>query len=62
MDAKVRHKTTLASQPAHVECRIKRIVNTDGDHALVILRVLEAEFREEVRPLTMAETPREYGE
>jgi flavin reductase (DIM6/NTAB) family NADH-FMN oxidoreductase RutF len=52
----------LASQPAHFECQIKRIVNTDGDHALVILRVLEAEFREEVRPLTMAETPWEYGE
>ncbi len=51
----------LASLPAHVECRIEQIVDSDGDHAMVILRVVEAEFRDEVRPLTMAETPWEYG-
>jgi flavin reductase (DIM6/NTAB) family NADH-FMN oxidoreductase RutF len=51
----------LASLPAHVECKIEKIVDTDGDHAVVILRVVEAESREEVRPLTMAETPWEYG-
>jgi flavin reductase (DIM6/NTAB) family NADH-FMN oxidoreductase RutF len=51
----------LASLPAHIECQVERIVDTDGDHAMVILRVVEAEFREEVRPLTMAETPWEYG-
>lgn len=51
----------LANLPAHIECRVERIVDTDGDHAVVILRVVEAEFREEVRPLTIAETPWEYG-
>jgi hypothetical protein len=28
---------------------------------VVILRVVDAEFREKVRPLTMAETPWQYG-
>ena len=51
----------LASLPAHVECQVERVVDTDGDHALVILRVVDAEFCAEVRPLTIAETPWEYG-
>ena len=51
----------LASLPAHVECHVERIVDTDGDHAVVILRVVEAECREQVRPLTIAESPWEYG-
>jgi flavin reductase (DIM6/NTAB) family NADH-FMN oxidoreductase RutF len=51
----------LPSLPAHVECRVERIVETDGDHTVVILRVVEAECRKEVRPLTMADTPWEYG-
>jgi flavin reductase (DIM6/NTAB) family NADH-FMN oxidoreductase RutF len=51
----------LASLPAHVECEVERIVDTEGDHALVILRVVEAECREQARPLTIAETPWEYG-
>ena len=51
----------LRSLPAHLECLVERLVDTDGDHAVVILRVLEAECREQVRPLTMAETPWQYG-
>jgi flavin reductase (DIM6/NTAB) family NADH-FMN oxidoreductase RutF len=51
----------LANLPAHVECEVERIVDTEGDHAVVILRVVEAEFREGVRPLTIAETPWVYG-
>ena len=51
----------LANLPAHVECQVDRIVDTEGDHAVVILRAVEAECREQVRPLTMAETPWEYG-
>jgi len=51
----------LANLPAHVECQVERIVDTEGDHAVVILRAVEAECREQVRPLTMAETPWEYG-
>jgi len=51
----------LPSLPAHIECQVDRIVDTDGDHAVVILRAVEAECREQVRPLTMADTPWEYG-
>lgn len=51
----------LANLPAHVECEVERIVDTEGDHAVVILRVVEAEFREGARPLTIAETPWVYG-
>ena len=51
----------LANLPAHVECEVERIVDTEGDHAVVILRAVEAEFREGVRPLTIAETPWVYG-
>jgi len=51
----------VASLPAHIECQVERIVDTDGDHAVVILRVVEAGCRGEVRPLTMAETPWVYG-
>jgi flavin reductase (DIM6/NTAB) family NADH-FMN oxidoreductase RutF len=51
----------LASLPAHVECQVERIVDTEGDHAVVILRAVEAECGERVRPLTIAETPWEYG-
>lgn len=51
----------LASLPAHVECEVERIVDGDGDHALVILRVVAAECRGEARPLTIAQTPWQYG-
>ena len=51
----------LANLPAHVECQIEQIIDIAGDHALVILRVVEAESREEIRPLTMADTPWQYG-
>ena len=51
----------LENLPAHIECQVEKIVDTDGDHALVILRAVEAEIGEGVRPLTIAETPWEYG-
>ena len=51
----------LAALPAHVECRVGQIVDSGGDHALVILEVVEAQCREQVRPLTVADSPWEYG-
>lgn len=51
----------LTKLPAHVECRVEQVVDTDGDHALMILRVVEAELRDTVRPLTIADTLWEYG-
>ena len=51
----------LESLPVHIECELERIIDTDGDHAVVILRVVEAECQAQVRPLTIAATPWEYG-
>jgi len=51
----------LPNLPAYIECRLERIVDTDGDHAVVILRAVEADCRDTVRPLTMADTPWKYG-
>ena len=57
-------KTTapvLRNTPAHVECRVQQIFDDLGDHSIVILEVVEAEFRREARPLTIGESPWEYG-
>lgn len=51
----------LRSLPAYAECTVDRIIDTEGDHAVVILRVVEAECREHVEPLTMAQTSWRYG-
>jgi flavin reductase (DIM6/NTAB) family NADH-FMN oxidoreductase RutF len=51
----------LPNLPAYIECQLERIVDTDGDHAVVILRAVEADCRDAVRPLTMADTPWKYG-
>jgi flavin reductase (DIM6/NTAB) family NADH-FMN oxidoreductase RutF len=51
----------LPNTPAHVECRVVRILSDVGDHAVVIFEVLEAECRDLVQPLTIAESPWHYG-
>ena len=51
----------LDNAPAYVECRVRRIVEGLGDHVLVVLEVVEAECRARLRPLTVADSPWEYG-
>ena len=51
----------LRNAPAHIECRVVRMMNDLGDHAIVVLEVVEAEYRVPVRPLTIADSPWEYG-
>ncbi len=51
----------LQRAAAYVECRVDRVIEGGGDHAIVILEVVEAECREGVRPLTIAESPWRYG-
>ncbi|HYS78591.1 MAG TPA: flavin reductase family protein [Candidatus Dormibacteraeota bacterium] len=51
----------LSNAPAHVECRVVQILDGLGDHALVVLEVVGAQCREPVPPLTLAESPWEYG-
>jgi flavin reductase (DIM6/NTAB) family NADH-FMN oxidoreductase RutF len=59
------HRTTsapiLESAPAHVECSVKQIVEAGGDHAIVIMEVVDADFHEKFQPLTMRDSPWEYG-
>jgi flavin reductase (DIM6/NTAB) family NADH-FMN oxidoreductase RutF len=51
----------LKSAPAYLECRVRQILDDAGDHAVVIMEVAEAACRDDVRPLTIAESPWEYG-
>lgn len=51
----------LTNIPAYVECTVRGIEDTGGDHALVILEVAGAACREPVAPLTIAASPWEYG-
>jgi flavin reductase (DIM6/NTAB) family NADH-FMN oxidoreductase RutF len=51
----------LQDAPAFVECRVRRILDEVGDHAIVILEVVEAECSQSVSPLTVAASPWEYG-
>ena len=51
----------LPNIPAHVECRVVRILADVGDHAVVLFEVVEAACRGVVRPLTIAESPWQYG-
>lgn len=51
----------LESPPAYVECRLRQVLDGMGDHATVILEVVEAESRGPVHPLTVAGSPWEYS-
>lgn len=51
----------LLEAPAYVECKVRQIVNEEGDHAIVVLEVVEAECRQTVRPLTIGNSPWHYG-
>jgi flavin reductase (DIM6/NTAB) family NADH-FMN oxidoreductase RutF len=46
---------------AYVECKVLDIREEYGDHAVVVLEVVEAVCSEDFRPLTIADSPWEYG-
>jgi flavin reductase (DIM6/NTAB) family NADH-FMN oxidoreductase RutF len=50
----------LANAPAHFECVVRQIVSL-GDHAIVVMEVVEAECRGDFSPLTVAASPWAYG-
>lgn len=50
----------LQNAPANFECLVRHIVRV-GDHAIVIMEVVEVEYRREISPLTVAASPWEYG-
>lgn len=51
----------LTNVPAYVECTVRHIYETGGDHALVLLEVDDAQCRAQVPALTIAASPWEYG-
>jgi flavin reductase (DIM6/NTAB) family NADH-FMN oxidoreductase RutF len=51
----------LQNLPAYVECRVIDIREEYGDHALVILEVVEIALLAAVEPLTVPDSPWEYG-
>jgi len=51
----------LKSAPAYLEGWVRHIIDDLGDHAVVIMEVADAACRDDVRPLTIAESPWEYG-
>jgi flavin reductase (DIM6/NTAB) family NADH-FMN oxidoreductase RutF len=50
----------LRNARAYFECLVRHIA-TLGDHAVVVMEVVEAGCREEIRPLTVAASPWAYG-
>ena len=51
----------LEGLPAYVECRLCQTLDGRGDHAIVVLEVVEAVCCEVVKPLLIADSPWEYG-
>jgi flavin reductase (DIM6/NTAB) family NADH-FMN oxidoreductase RutF len=54
------HAPILQNARAYVECFVRQIVRL-GDHAVVIMEVVEAKCRRDVEPLTVAASPWQYG-
>ncbi len=51
----------LAAAPAYMECTVRQIIDSGGDHALVVLEVVETGYRRDSRPLLIADTKWHYG-
>lgn len=52
----------LEDAAASVECRVSKIVDDVGDHAIVIMEVVAAQCRRhDAKPLSVAESPWKYG-
>jgi flavin reductase (DIM6/NTAB) family NADH-FMN oxidoreductase RutF len=51
----------LNNLPAYIECEVREVLDGVGDHAVMLLEVVEAECRNGVCPLTVAGSPWTYG-
>jgi flavin reductase (DIM6/NTAB) family NADH-FMN oxidoreductase RutF len=51
----------LKNLGAYLECKALEILERHGDHAIVVLEVLNAVLRREVQPLTVPGSPWQYG-
>ena len=51
----------LKNISSYIECQVRQIVNDGGDHAIVIMEVVNAEHAEDFKPLLVADSPWKYG-
>ena len=51
----------LKNAPAWLECRVRQIVEAGGDHNIVVMQVVNAACAGPLQPLTIAQSPWEYG-
>jgi flavin reductase (DIM6/NTAB) family NADH-FMN oxidoreductase RutF len=51
----------LQNLGAYLECKALEILENQGDHAIVVLEVLNAVLRRDVEPLTVSGSPWQYG-
>jgi flavin reductase (DIM6/NTAB) family NADH-FMN oxidoreductase RutF len=51
----------LQNLPAYLECQVVDIRENYGDHAIIILEVIDAQLRKPVKPLIVADSPWRYG-
>lgn len=51
----------LKSLPAHLECSVVDIRDEYGDHAIVVLEVVDAQVDEQPKPLTVSDCPWQYA-
>jgi flavin reductase (DIM6/NTAB) family NADH-FMN oxidoreductase RutF len=51
----------LKNFSAYIECQVKEIVDSGGDHAVIIMEIVDAELRDNVRPLVLADSPWSYA-
>jgi flavin reductase (DIM6/NTAB) family NADH-FMN oxidoreductase RutF len=46
---------------AYLECKVVEIIEKHGDHAVVILEAVDAVIRRDIKPLTVTDSPWQYG-
>lgn len=46
---------------AYLECKVIEIIEKHGDHAVAILEATDAVIRRDVKPLTVTDSPWQYG-
>jgi flavin reductase (DIM6/NTAB) family NADH-FMN oxidoreductase RutF len=51
----------LKNLPAYLECKVIDIHDEYGDHAVVVLEVVDAQLHKQTKPLTVADSPWQYG-
>ena len=51
----------LRNLSSYLECHVRHILNTGGDHALVVMEVMNAGHAEDFKPLLVADSPWKYG-